>query len=106
MVKPGLTSLDLIRPIQERTGLQVGAYQVSGEYAGMSLLAEQGLIKFEEAPAGNLACVQARGRTVHHYVRCALCEEFGNLIWSAVAERSGDTAWKVWSSAFRRHVRR
>jgi porphobilinogen synthase len=49
MVKPGLTSLDLIRPIYERTGLQVGAYQVSGEYAGMSLLAEQGLIKFEEA---------------------------------------------------------
>jgi porphobilinogen synthase len=49
MVKPGLTSLDLIRPIHERTELQVGAYQVSGEYAGMSLLAEQGLIKFEEA---------------------------------------------------------
>jgi porphobilinogen synthase len=49
MVKPGLTSLDLIRPIHERTELQVGAYQVSGEYAGMALLAEQGLIKFEDA---------------------------------------------------------
>lgn len=49
MVKPGLTSLDLILPIHERTGLPIGAYQVSGEYAGMSLLAEQGLIKFEEA---------------------------------------------------------
>ncbi|HYV24059.1 MAG TPA: porphobilinogen synthase [Pyrinomonadaceae bacterium] len=49
MVKPGLTSLDLIRPISEATGLQVGAYQVSGEYGGMSVLAEQGLIKFEEA---------------------------------------------------------
>jgi porphobilinogen synthase len=49
MVKPGLTSLDLIRPIHECTQLQVGAYQVSGEYAGMSLLAEQGLIKFEDA---------------------------------------------------------
>jgi porphobilinogen synthase len=49
MVKPGLTSLDLIRPIHELTGRQTGAYQVSGEYAGMSLLAEQGLIKFEEA---------------------------------------------------------
>jgi len=33
MVKPGLTSLDLIAPINEETGLQVGAYQVSGEYA-------------------------------------------------------------------------
>jgi porphobilinogen synthase len=30
MVKPGMTSLDLIRPIHERTGKQVGAYQVSG----------------------------------------------------------------------------
>src|SRR5207253_4199170 len=49
MVKPGMTSLDLIRPIREQTGLQVGAYQVSGEYGGMVLLAEQGLIKFEEA---------------------------------------------------------
>jgi len=49
MVKPGLTSLDLIRPIHELTGRQVGAYQVSGEYAGLALLAEQGLIKFEEA---------------------------------------------------------
>jgi porphobilinogen synthase len=49
MVKPGMTSLDLIRPIHEVTDLQVGAYQVSGEYGGISVLAEQGLIKFEEA---------------------------------------------------------
>jgi porphobilinogen synthase len=49
MVKPGMTSLDLIRPINELTGRQVGAYQVSGEYAGMVLLAEQELIKFDEA---------------------------------------------------------
>lgn len=47
MVKPGLTSLDLIQPINEETGLQVGAYQVSGEYAGLSLLADNGLIDFE-----------------------------------------------------------
>lgn len=47
MVKPGLTSLDLLAPINEETGLQVGAYQVSGEYAGMSLLADNGLIDFD-----------------------------------------------------------
>ena len=46
MVKPGLTSLDLIRPIFERTGRKVGAYQVSGEYAGLNLLAKEGLIHF------------------------------------------------------------
>ncbi|MFN2577089.1 MAG: porphobilinogen synthase [Pyrinomonadaceae bacterium] len=49
MVKPGLTSLDLIQPIREATGLSCGAYQVSGEFGGLSVLAEQGLIKFEEA---------------------------------------------------------
>ena len=49
MVKPGLTSLDLIRPIYERTGRPVGAYQVSGEYAGLALLAERGLTNFEVA---------------------------------------------------------
>jgi len=49
MVKPGLTSLDLIRPIHKRTGKQVGAYQVSGEYAGLSLLADNGLTNFEAA---------------------------------------------------------
>jgi porphobilinogen synthase len=47
MVKPGLTSLDLIAPISVETGTQVGAYQVSGEYAGMSLLADNGLIDFD-----------------------------------------------------------
>jgi porphobilinogen synthase len=49
MVKPGMTSLDLIQPISQQTGRQVGAYQVSGEFAGLALLAEQGLIKFDEA---------------------------------------------------------
>jgi porphobilinogen synthase len=47
MVKPGMTSLDLIASIKEQTGRQVGAYQVSGEYAGISLLADNGLIDFD-----------------------------------------------------------
>ena len=47
MVKPGLTSLDLIGPIKQETALQVGAYQVSGEYAGLSLLADNALIDFD-----------------------------------------------------------
>jgi porphobilinogen synthase len=49
MVKPGMTSLDLIAPIKEQTGRAVGAYQVSGEYAGLALLDKQGLINFEKA---------------------------------------------------------
>lgn len=49
MVKPGMTSIDLIRPIHEMTGRAVGAYQVSGEYAGLALLAERGLADFDAA---------------------------------------------------------
>jgi porphobilinogen synthase len=51
MVKPAITSLDLIGPITEKTGLPVGAYQVSGEYASLVALAERGLTDFERALA-------------------------------------------------------
>ncbi len=47
MVKPGMSSIDLIAGIAARTGLPVGAYQVSGEYAGLSLLAREGLANFD-----------------------------------------------------------
>jgi len=49
MVKPALTSLDLIRPIHELAKRPVGAYQVSGEYAGLALLEEKGLVNFAAA---------------------------------------------------------
>lgn len=49
MVKPGMTSIDLIAPIAAATGKPVGAYQVSGEYAGLLGLAAQGLTKFDLA---------------------------------------------------------
>src|SRR5437763_16796292 len=44
MVKPGLTSLDLMRPIHEATDLQVGAYQVSGEYGGRRVRLGRGVV--------------------------------------------------------------
>ena len=47
MVKPGMTSIDLIAPIAELTGKPVGAYQVSGEYASLVLLAERGLTNLQ-----------------------------------------------------------
>lgn len=49
MVKPGLTSIDLIREIGEMTGLPVGAYQVSGEYASLNYLAENGMCNFDDS---------------------------------------------------------
>jgi porphobilinogen synthase len=44
MVKPGMTSIDLIGPITAATGKSVGAYQVSGEYASLLALSAQGLL--------------------------------------------------------------
>ena len=49
MVKPGMTSLDLIAPIKEATGRLVGAYQVSGEFAGLCALAREGLVDLDAA---------------------------------------------------------
>tara|TARA_Y100001970_G_scaffold231206_1_gene287332 strand:+ start:850 stop:1842 length:993 start_codon:yes stop_codon:yes gene_type:complete len=49
MVKPGMTSIDLIMKIKEKTNLMVGSYQVSGEYAGMCLSEEKGLLDLNEA---------------------------------------------------------
>lgn len=48
MVKPGMTAIDLIGPIKEKTGLPTGAYQVSGEYASLVYLAKEGFLNFEE----------------------------------------------------------
>jgi porphobilinogen synthase len=49
MVKPGMTSIDLIAPIHQATGRLVGAYQVSGEYAGLCALGRAGLTAFDAA---------------------------------------------------------
>jgi porphobilinogen synthase len=49
MVKPGMTSIDLIGPIREATGRLVGAYQVSGEYAALCALGRQGLADVDAA---------------------------------------------------------
>src|SRR4051812_14231540 len=49
MVKPGQPSADLIRPIAEQTGLPVGAYQVSGEYTSLMLLAREKYVDFDAA---------------------------------------------------------
>ena len=47
MVKPGQPSADLIGPIHEQTGLPVGAYQVSGEYTSLVLLAREKFLDFD-----------------------------------------------------------
>jgi porphobilinogen synthase len=61
MVKPGLTSLDLIGPIADATGMPVGAYQVSGEYASLLALAERGFADFDLALAETLLVFRRAG---------------------------------------------
>jgi len=61
MVKPGLTSLDLIAPIAEATGVPVGAYQVSGEYASLVALAEKGYADLDLALAETLHVFRRAG---------------------------------------------
>ncbi len=48
MVKPGMTSIDLIQEIKAETLLPTGAYQVSGEFASLKLLDSQRLGKYPD----------------------------------------------------------
>ena len=48
MLKPGMTSLDLLGPIRKKTNLPVGVYQVSGEYAALDLLSREGFADFDK----------------------------------------------------------
>jgi porphobilinogen synthase len=61
MVKPALTSLDLIAPIADATGRPVGAYQVSGEYASLVALAERGFVDLDRALAETLHVLRRGG---------------------------------------------
>jgi porphobilinogen synthase len=61
MVKPALTSLDLIGPIAEVTRRPVGAYQVSGEYASLVSLAERGFADFDAALSETLHVLRRAG---------------------------------------------
>lgn len=49
MVKPALTSLDLIRQIKDEIGYPVSAYHVSGEYASVMAAAERGWLDGDAA---------------------------------------------------------
>jgi porphobilinogen synthase len=61
MVKPAMTSLDLIAPIADATAKPVGAYQVSGEYASLVALAERGFTDFDRALAETLHVLRRAG---------------------------------------------
>lgn len=61
MVKPALTSLDLLARARERFELPLAAYQVSGEYSMLKLAAAQGLLDERSAVEETLDAIHRAG---------------------------------------------
>ncbi|HMO01427.1 MAG TPA: porphobilinogen synthase [Oligoflexia bacterium] len=61
MVKPAMSSIDLIAPIKESSGAACGAYQVSGEFASLTLLSDNGLVDFQAALKETLLVLRRAG---------------------------------------------
>lgn len=61
MVKPGITSIDLIGEIKKKTTVPTGAYQVSGEYASLRLLAKNNLGDFSKLYKESLIAINRSG---------------------------------------------
>ena len=61
MVKPGITSIDLIKEIKNKTKLPTGAYQVSGEYASLQYLFQNKLGDFDKLYKESLVAIHRAG---------------------------------------------
>ena len=64
MVKPALTSLDLLARARDRFGLPLAAYQVSGEAAMIEAAAERGWIDRRSAILESLTCIRRAGASM------------------------------------------
>lgn len=64
MVKPALAYLDIISDFTQTTELPVAAYNVSGEYAAVKLMAEAGLADEGQMAIENLMAIQRAGATI------------------------------------------
>jgi porphobilinogen synthase len=61
LIKPAILNLDIVAKVKERTLLPVGAYQVSGEYAAIKILAKEGLIDEDAALLETLTSIRRAG---------------------------------------------
>ncbi|MFQ5500079.1 MAG: porphobilinogen synthase [Candidatus Zixiibacteriota bacterium] len=64
MVKPALAYLDIISDFSVNTKLPVAAYNVSGEYAAVKLLAQAGLADERQIVLENLTAIQRAGASI------------------------------------------
>ena len=64
MVKPAGLYTDIVTKLKQQTLKPVAAYHVSGEYAGIELLAEQGLLNREAAHLETWVALQRSGADI------------------------------------------
>ncbi|MHB8606263.1 MAG: porphobilinogen synthase [Thermoplasmatota archaeon] len=64
MVKPALAYLDVIRAVRERTHLPLAAYNVSGEYAQVKLMAKAGYADEGALVRENLTAIKRAGADI------------------------------------------
>ena len=64
MVKPALAYLDIIAGFRAQTDLPVAAYNVSGEYAAVKLLAADGQAEEKDLVIENLTAISRAGASV------------------------------------------
>jgi porphobilinogen synthase len=64
MVKPAITSLDLLAKARDRFDLPLAAYQVSGEYAMVQAAAERGWIDRRGVALESLTAIARAGADV------------------------------------------
>lgn len=71
MVKPALTSLDLLARARERFSLPLAAYQVSGEYAMLKEAAARGIVEERAAVEETLSAIRRAGAdlTITYFAR-------------------------------------
>jgi porphobilinogen synthase len=61
IVKPALSSLDILAAVKRRFDIPVAAYQVSGELAMIRAAGELGLLPVSEVLLENLVCIKRAG---------------------------------------------
>jgi porphobilinogen synthase len=71
MVKPALTSLDLLARARRRFLLPLAAYQVSGEYAMLKAAVERGVVEERAAVEETLGAIRRAGAdlTITYFAR-------------------------------------
>jgi porphobilinogen synthase len=74
MVKPALSSLDILRQLRDRFDLPLAAYQVSGEYAMIKAASERGWIDEERVMLETLTSIRRAGADIiiTYYARQAI----------------------------------